>query len=62
MSIPYAKQVGAAPQPRALARQTKASKDRSPENLKQPSGALDEKQKIATAGETVPIVTGKQLA
>jgi hypothetical protein len=62
MSIPYAKQVGAAPQPRALARQTKASKDRSPDNLKLPSGALDEKQKIATAGETVPIVFCKRVS
>lgn len=57
-----AKKVAADPQPRALARQTKASKDRSPDNVKLPSGTLDEKQKIATAGETVPIVFCKRVS
>tara|TARA_A100001201_G_scaffold31041_1_gene33570 strand:+ start:2758 stop:4716 length:1959 start_codon:yes stop_codon:yes gene_type:complete len=61
-SIPYAKQVSAEPQPRALARQAKASIDRSPDNSKLPSGGLDQEQKIATAGETVPIVFCKRVS
>ncbi len=61
-SLPYAKKVGAAPQPRALARQAKASADRAPENIKLPNGDLNKKQKIANAGETVPIVFCKRVS
>lgn len=62
MSFPYAKQVGAEPQPRSLARQAKASEDRDPANIKLPGGDLEKKQKIAKAGETVPIVFCKRVS
>ena len=54
--------IGASPQAKTGARQSKANQDRSPENIKVPSGNLDKAQRIAQAGETVPIVFGKRVS
>ena len=59
--FPYAKHIGATPQSRTGARQAKANQDRAPENNKAPGGNLDKKQKLAQAGETVPIVFAKRV-
>lgn len=53
----------------SLAQQQKTAKigqdlnilDESPQNFKKPSSDLDVKQRIATTGETVPIVFGKRI-
>tara|TARA_Y100000004_G_scaffold165059_1_gene195637 strand:- start:1746 stop:3695 length:1950 start_codon:yes stop_codon:yes gene_type:complete len=58
--FPNSKKIGATPQPKTGARQTKANQDRAPENSKAPSGKLDKPQRIGQAGETVPIVFGKR--
>lgn len=54
--------IGATPQPKTGARQSKASQERAPENNKAPSGDLSKNQKIAQAGETVPIVFAKRAS
>ena len=54
--------IGASPQAKTGARQSKANQDRSPENIKVPSGNLDKAQRIAQAGETVPIVFCKRVS
>jgi len=54
--------IGATPQPKTGARQSKASQERAPENNKAPSGDLAKNQKIAQAGETVPIVFAKRAS
>jgi len=42
--------------------QATANRDRSPSNRKTPNADLGEQQKIATAGETVPILFGKRVS
>ena len=61
---PYgrAKKIGASPQAKTGARQSKANQDRSPENIKVPNGNLDKAQRIGQAGETVPIVFCKRVS
>ena len=52
--------VGAAPQQKTAARQTRVLQERAPENTKVPTGKLDKPQRIGQGGETVPIVFGKK--
>ena len=50
------------PQTKAKPAQAAANLDSAPQNRKKPKGNLDEDQRIATAGETVPIVFGKRTS
>ena len=59
--FPRSKKIGATPQGKTGARQSKANQDRAPENSKAPSGNLDKDQRIGQAGETVPIVFAKRV-
>ena len=61
-SILFGKKIGAQSQPKTGARQAKANEDRSPQNNKAPAGNLDKQQRIAQAGETVPIVFAKRAS
>jgi hypothetical protein len=50
------------PQTKAKPAQAGANLDSAPQNRKKPKANLDEDQRIATAGETVPIVFGKRTS
>jgi len=50
-----------APQQKSSPNQAVSQQDRSPENRKTPKADLGAEQRIATAGETVPIVFGKRV-
>lgn len=53
--------IEATPQQRATPNQAATQQDKSPENRKTPKADLGAEQRIATAGETVPIVFGKRV-
>lgn len=50
------------PQARSAPNQAAAQQDSAPENRKTPQADLGAQQRIATAGETVPIVFGKRIS
>jgi len=50
------------PQARSAPNQAAAQQDKAPENRKTPQADLGAQQRIATAGETVPIVFGKRVS
>jgi hypothetical protein len=50
------------PQARSAPNQAAAQQDKAPENRKAPQADLGAQQRIATAGETVPIVFGKRVS
>ena len=50
------------PAPKSPPNQAITNKDRAPSNRKTPAPNLGEQQKIATAGETVPILFGKRVS
>jgi hypothetical protein len=50
------------PQQRATPNQAATQQDKSPNNRKTPKADLGAQQRIATAGETVPIVFGKRVS
>lgn len=51
-----------APAPKSAPNQSIANQDRAPINRKAPAADLGEQQKIAVAGETVPILFGKRVS
>ncbi len=50
------------PAPKAAPNQSSTNKDRSPGNRKTPAADLGAEQRIAVAGETVPILFGKRVS
>jgi len=50
------------PAPKSSPNQSITNRDRSPSNRKAPAADLGEQQKIAVAGETVPILFGKRVS
>jgi hypothetical protein len=52
----------ASPQQKTAPNQSASQRDKSPVNRKAPQADLGAQQKIATAGETVPIVFGKRVS
>lgn len=54
--------IEATPQQRSTPNQAATQQDKSPDNRKTPKADLGAEQRIATAGETVPIVFGKRVS
>ena len=61
-SVPLYSTCEGKPQAKAQPAQAAANLDIAPQNRKKPAANLGEDQRIATAGETVPIVFGKRIS